>query len=314
MLGLSELRNAPRRARFVAICLAVIAIGSAASPVRAGDAQDLEWKPNWRPIGAWETLALIPMGVEMVLVETQVDPPREPNWRGGILGDELVRNWLSAETPSFRSTAAKLSDMLFLIGSAAPIVIDVGVVALAIHQKPDIALQMFLIDLQSLFVAGVISLNLEYTVGRARPYVDDCGADGTVRDASGRVLVRCSPGSDTKSFYSGHAAATATVAGLTCLQHQHMPLYGGGIVDLLPCLVTIAVSATTGFGRIIADMHWTSDVIIGWTIGSLSGYVLPALIHFGFSSRPDSAIQNLRAAPLPLLFSGGIGLGLAGDF
>src|SRR5207253_5621614 len=51
-------------------------------------------------------------------------------------------------------------------------------------------------------------------------------------------------------FYSGHAAATATSAGLTCAHHQHLPLYGGGLADLVPCLVMSGVSIVTGISRI----------------------------------------------------------------
>jgi membrane-associated phospholipid phosphatase len=313
MLGTRGLVNTLKRARTVAVCLCSLLCG-ASSAAHAEDAQRLEWNPEWRRVNLWEGLALLPTGGVLLALATQITPPKEPNWRGGILADELARDWLRGRTPDVQDAAAKVSNLLFIGGTIAPVLIDAGVVALGIHRNPDVALQIFLIDLQSLSVSGLISLTSEYTVGRTRPYVEDCGADGAVRDASGRVLGRCSAGRDTKSFYSGHAAATATVAGLTCLHHQHMPLYGGGFADLLPCLVTIAVSATTGITRIIADAHWTSDVIIGWTIGSLSGYLLPALIHYGFSDGQRAWAQNLRVAPLPQVFSGGVGLGIAGDF
>ena len=72
-----------------------------------------------------------------------------------------------------------------MIGSIAPIIADV-VVAWAVHGKPDIALQILLIDLQSAALAGLVSLTSEHAVGRGRPFSADCNADGDVLDANGR--------------------------------------------------------------------------------------------------------------------------------
>lgn len=278
---------------------------SGAATARADDAA-LRWQPEWRRVNLFEGLALIPLGGLLWAIETQWTPPSKPKWQGGILADDFARDLLRGETPGLQRTAAKVSDLLFIGGVLAPILIDLGVVTLGIHRKPDLAWQMFLIDMQSLFLAGLVSLSAEHGVGRGRPFVEDCGPDGVVRDEQGRSYQQCGSTSDTKSFFSGHASATATVAGLTCIHHQHLPLYGGGIADLAPCLVTIAVSVSTGMGRIIADRHWTSDVLLGWSVGALSGYFLPALIHYGWS---DSA--QLQVTPLATL-SGGFGLNMIG--
>jgi len=283
----------------------ILCSGALAAPARADTDDALHWQSQWRRVNLFEGLALIPVGGLLWAIETQWKPPSEPKWRGGILADDLARELLRGETPELQRTAAKVSDLLFIGGVIAPIVIDVGVVALGVHRAPDLALQMFLIDLQSLFVAGLLSLTAEHGVGRARPFVEDCADDGFVRDAQGRTYQQCGSSSETKSFFSGHASATATVAGLTCIHHQKLPLYGGGIADLVPCLVTIAVSATTGMGRIIADRHWTSDVLLGWSVGALSGYVLPALIHYGWTD------QTVRVTPLASL-GGAFGLNLTG--
>jgi membrane-associated phospholipid phosphatase len=283
-----------------ALCL------TAPTTARADDGPPkLEWKPQWRRVNLFEGLALVPVAAALVAIETQWKPATEPSWSGGILGDDVARELLRGRTPELQRTAAEVSDWLFLGGVAVPIVIDLAIVTMGVHRKFELAWQMLLIDLQSLFMAGLLSLSSEHGVGRARPYVEHCDADRTVRDESGREFQRCHPGSDYKSFYSGHAAATATVAGLTCIHHQHLPLYGGGFADLAPCLVTIAVSVTTGMGRIIADKHWTSDVLLGWSIGALSGYILPALIHYGFYDAREVQLAPL-AAP------GGMGLSLSG--
>jgi membrane-associated phospholipid phosphatase len=118
-------------------------------------------------------------------------------------------------------------------------------------------------------------------------------------------------------FYSGHAAATATMAGLTCAHHQHLPLYGGGFADLAPCLAMIGVSLGAGATRIMADRHWASDVLTGWTVGALSGYVLPSALHYGFGGgRPigEMRVGGAHVVPMPLAYLGGAGLGLVGSY
>jgi membrane-associated phospholipid phosphatase len=266
--------------------------------------------PTFRPVSLYEGLALIPAGVALVLIETQWAPPEQPHWEGGILFDNPIRDLVVGTSRQTQKTAASVSDALFLWGSAIPILVDVGVVALGVHQDPELALQLLLINLQSLSVAGLFSLTAEHSVGRARPYYADCDSEGQVLDSSGEPLLNsCGHGGDAMSFYSGHAALTATVAGLTCVHHQYLPLYGGGFADLAPCLVTIGVSVTTGIGRMIADMHWSTDVIVGWGIGAFAGYALPRLLHYDWSSDSERAPSSmLTLLPLP----GGLGFSWSG--
>jgi membrane-associated phospholipid phosphatase len=296
-----------------AVCLALSVLCllcSAASSVRADDSTAVRWQPEWRRVNLFEGLALIPVGAALWAIETQWPALSEPNWQGGILADDFARELLRGRSPELQRTAGKLSDILFMGGAVLPILLDLGV-TLGVHRQPDLAWQMFLIDMQSLLMAGLVSLTSEHAVGRARPFVEDCTADGVVTDEQGRIYQRCGSPSETKSFFSGHASATATVAGLTCIHHQRLPLYGGGFADLAPCLVSIAMSVTTGMGRIIADKHWTSDVMLGWSVGALSGYVLPALIHYGWSN-PPRRCDTSQLRWLPLAAPGGFGLSMIG--
>lgn len=176
---------------------------------------------------------------------------------------------------------------------------------------------MSLIDMQSLAISAAVTLTAEHAVARQRPFALDCGADGYVRDSDGHISETCGQGDDHKSFWSGHSAATATIAGLTCVHHQHLPLYGGGFADLAPCLLMIGVAATTGATRIIADRHWATDVLLGWTVGAISGYVVPSLMHYGFGSgRPVGELKagGVVMVPMPQVYPGGAGAGVAGRF
>jgi membrane-associated phospholipid phosphatase len=311
-------RSFLRMNRWPAAAVLFVSLVLSAGVSQAADPDRVEWSPDWPRVRLWEGLNVLAVTVASYEIDASWTPPSHANWRGGILFDDAIRSALRGRTASTQQTAADLSDNLYRYGVLVPYVVDVYLVALGIHENADVALQMLLINLQSLGVTGVVTLAAEHGVGRARPYTQDCGANGQVLDGSGRPLINhCGGGGDFQSFYSGHAAATATMAGLTCVHHQHLPLYGGGFADLVPCLVMIGASAATGIGRLVADEHWPSDVLMGWGIGALSGYVLPSLLHYGFGkgrAYGEVHVGDLHAVPVPQAYAGGAGLGLVGSF
>jgi membrane-associated phospholipid phosphatase len=305
------------RPYLVALSFALVPLLSAGH-ARAADPDRVEWTPGWPRFRLAEGIDTIALGAAAIAIAAKAEPPSHASWAGGILFDSAVRDGLRSHTLSGQQRAADISTMLFIGGVIVPNVIDLWVVALGVHQSSDVAAQMTLINMQSFAIAGALTLTAEFSVGRARPFVQDCQTDGTVRDPSGQPLLSsCGDTEAYKSFYSGHAAATATMAGLTCAHHQHLPLYGGGFADLAPCLAMIGVSIGTGATRIIADRHWASDVLTGWTIGALSGYVLPSVLHYGFGGgRPIGEMQvgGAHVVPTPLAYLGGAGFGLVGSY
>jgi membrane-associated phospholipid phosphatase len=309
-------RSAATRAALAALLAASVTL----TPGRASatDPPKVKWAEDWPRVRLWEGLGIVALTVGSSVIAGEWEPHATPTWRGGILFDDAVRDALRGRSFATQQTAAELSDYFYKGAVITPYVVDVYVVALGIHQSPDVALQMALINLQSLGLAGVVSLTAERAAGRARPYVGDCGPDGMVRDGAGRPLFNtCGSSGDSESFYSGHAAATATMAGLTCAHHQHLPLYGGGLADLAPCLAMIGVSGATGVARVVADRHWASDVVIGWTVGALSGYVLPSALHYGFGSGGPALELRYKwgvAVPTPQVYPGGAGAGFVGIF
>jgi membrane-associated phospholipid phosphatase len=299
-----------------ALCFALVLLGS--TRARAADPDRVEWSPEWPRFRLVEALDTVALGAAAIALATTSKAPTHASWTGGVLFDSAIRDALRSQSASGQQRAADVSQWLYLGGVIVPNIIDLWVVALGVHQNPEVAAQMTLINMQSFGLAGVLSLGAEFNVGRARPYVGGCRADGTVRDPSGHILPgACAAAETYQSFYSGHAAATATMAGLTCAHHQHLPLYGGGVADLAPCLVTIGVSIGTGLTRIMADRHWSSDVIVGWSVGALSGYVLPSVLHYGFGGgRPigEMKVGGARLVPTPLAFAGGAGLAVMGSY
>jgi hypothetical protein len=311
----SEPRHALARGWVLALCAA---LASWPGHAKAADPERVQWSEDWRRVSLVEGLSIIPLGATMLGFALGVKAPSRPSWRGGILFDDWARDGLRGRTASTQRTMTGVGDVLYMGVGPGLLVADLWVVTLGIHESSDVAGQMALIDLESLGGAGVLSLGAEHTVGRARPYTEDCGPDGRVRDASGRLLANhCGSRNDNMSFFAGHPAAVATMAGLTCAHHQHLPLYGGGVADLVPCVLMIGAAGATGVSRVVGDKHWASDVLLGWTVGALSGYVLPSLLHYGFTSgRPVGEVRtaNLLAVPVPQAYPGGAGLGLVGFF
>jgi membrane-associated phospholipid phosphatase len=290
----------------------------AAADARATDPDRVEWSKDWPRARLWEGIGAVVLTIADAEIEPNVPIQKEAHWRGGILFDDWVRGGLRGRTASLQSTASSVSDGLYFGGTIGPLVIDNYFVTLSIHQNADVAFQMLVINMQSLGVSGLISLIAEHGAGRARPYTDKCDAQGHIYDASGALMTNhCGTSNDYRSFFSGHTAAVSTMAGLTCAHHQHIPLYGGGLADLAPCLVMIGAATATGILRIVYDEHWATDVLTGAIIGTASGYVLPSLLHYGFGS--GRGIGEVRSGstlviPTVLGYPGGAGLGAVGLF
>jgi hypothetical protein len=306
-------RNAPR----LAATALLLATAGSFHDAAAADPDKVEWSPDWPRLHIWEAIAAPVLTVGDTLYETYVPPPTTASWKGGILFDDWARSVFRGHTAALQSTASTLSDTFYMAGSLVPFLVDDYFGALSLHQNAEVAAQLAIIDLNALGFAGLVSLVAEHSVGRQRPYVQDCNANHQVLDSQGHFLQECGLPNDNRSFYSGHATATATVAGLVCVHHQHLPLFGGGLADLAPCVAMIAVSAATGVLRLVYDEHWASDVIVGWADGVLSGYVLPSLLHFGFGSgKPIGEIRSGSLDLLPTLIPrpGGTELGMVGVF
>jgi membrane-associated phospholipid phosphatase len=284
---------------------------------RATDPDRVEWSDDWPRARLWEVVDAVVLTIADTEIEDHVPIPSQARWRGGILFDDWVRSVFRGTTPGAQSTASTVSNYFFYGGTLIPYVVDAYFVSLDVHHSADVALQMLVINQQALGISGLISLTAEHTVGRARPFVQDCGPDGVARDASGQALHYCGNADDNRSFFSGHVAAVSTMAGLTCVHHQHLPLYGGGLADLAPCLFMMGAAVTTGILRLVYDEHWATDIMTGWAVGALSGYVLPSVLHYGFGrGHPlgERSLGGMTVAPTLGAYGRGAGLGVVGVF
>jgi membrane-associated phospholipid phosphatase len=295
----------------------IVAMGMVVPRVAQADPAAVEWSDAWPRVHLWEVIDSLALTVGDTQFEDHVPLPSHAAWTRPILFDSWARRVFRGRTAAIQEFASTSTDIMYKAGALVPFVLDDYFGALALHQNADLAWQLAVIDLQSFGFAGLVSLTAEHAVGRARPYTLSCNAEGKVVDPQGHVIQTCGTSNDFRSFYSGHATSTATTAGLVCVHHRHLALFGGGLADLAPCLLMIGVSATAGILRLVYDEHWASDVMVGWADGVFSGYVLPSLLHFGFGSgRPIGEIRTCAVDMVPTFIprQGGAELGMVGLF
>lgn len=269
----------------------------------------LHWHGHWRPVGQREYIT-IPVLAVAILSTQLIPPPETPTWDSPILFDDAARDALRIHSPSGRRSASAVSDAIFVIETLHPVVLDPLIVAWWVRQSPDVAWQMFVINAQAYALTLLVNDVTKRLTARTRPWVnvDDCEQNPTGPS--------CGSGGKYRSFYSGHAAVTATGAGLICAHHTQLSLYQNEWLDGGTCAVAVLGTAVTGAMRIASDNHWASDVLVGHLLGYVSGYLLPTLLYYKeFRLAPhDHPSQAPTFAALPLIGDDKLGLSLFGLF
>lgn len=239
------------------------------------------------------TAALLAGGA---LAEVHLRPPTEPNWRGGILFDDALRDAMRLGSRQSRDRAATASDYIGLALLAYPLV-DAAI--MMGRGESQTAWRMLLVDLESFSLSLSVLAVTRNAVGRERPYVGDCAGPGAHDD--------CGEADSRRSFMSGHTAMAFTAAGLICTHHDALQIHGGA-GDTVTCVIATTAAATTGVLRILADRHYTSDVLAGAALGVFSGYLLPRILHYGFGDGPN------RASLTPFIGTDYLGAFVRGGF
>jgi len=265
----------------------------------------LEWDERWHRFRAVEYATTAATGVAAIGVFLFATPSDHPKWVGPILFDEPVRNLFRLHTRSGLEAAETSSTILAYI-PAAQALMD-SVILPAASRSYDVMWQLGMMDAQAFALSGLLTATLYDTTGRARPSYSDCKA-GTSVDPL------CNSG-ELASFPSGHTAVAATGAGLLCAHHDALPLYGIPALDVGACIEGITMSVGVGVLRLMADRHYASDMLTGGTIGFLSGYALPRLLHYW--KRPLGEVvsnDTLHVAFVPGNGSTPLGLRLVGAY
>jgi len=299
--------------------LLAFAVLAQAAPARADapvEPSPIEWR--WRRSQAWEygaTAVALGTGVYLRFVVS----PRDANWTGGILFDDGLREEVAVQGPSNRRLVTRFTDLMFF-GAMTYRFVDSLVVPGLGWGNWDTALQMTMVDLESFGFVALTLWGTQALLARQRPYVSRCGESGIA------AAEDCRPdqAETNRSFYAGHPAVGMTAAGLTCVHHAHLPLYGGGAGDTLACGVMVGAALMNGFGRVVTEKHYPSDLVVGFGVGAFAGWALPELLHYAHTRAPSgvtSAPASTSAAPararailLPSWSEGQPGVSLIGIF
>lgn len=185
----------------------------------------------------------------------------------GILFDHAVRADLRAGDAETRRHFRTVGDYTYHLSPLIP-VIDVLAVAAIGHRDRKLAQNLELVTLEAFSYTGFAAFVSTEIFARARPdsacQSHDCNAD-------------------TQSFFSGHAAISATAAGLVCANHSRISLYGAAWADAAICGLSAINAVVTATTRVVADRHYASDVIVGAGLGFGIGYAIPVLLHYSHS-------------------------------
>jgi membrane-associated phospholipid phosphatase len=235
-----------------------------------------------------------------------IGEPEQPRWSRPNRFDAGLTDALGrGEGP--RHALGLTSDLLVVAAIAYPVLVeDLGLVLFG-HDDPRLAGRLVAIDAQAFALSGLVVGVTKVASARQRPYADalGCAADpaqpGCLDDRN-------------MSFMSGHSALAFTGAGLACFHQQQIDrLYPSLAATVGVCASGMALATVTASLRVMAEKHWTSDVLVGAGVGLLAGWLLPHLSH----GRPILSVGGdaARASFAPLWGERGeLGVQVTGTF
>lgn len=261
----------------------------------------LVWK--WPTFSA-ANFAVTAVAAGVTLGAAIIKPVSKHKLSGGILIDDDVRDALRANKLADRYVFRDASDVGLSLAVSWPFAADALTTAWWYRGSRETAQEMALINLETLAVVGALQGATNVLVSRERPFGPGCGQGELPSDA-----IDCKNSFHYRSFFSGHSAFSFTGAALVCVHHMENELLGPPW-DALSCAGGYAVAATTATFRVVADVHYASDILLGAAVGTLVGYSVP-LLHYrkvvgSSGSASTSAPTQLKVNLVPS--PGGIGL------
>jgi hypothetical protein len=277
--------------RLGALGLAALALtfsSSAAADDTSGKPESNAWNPAWRRTSSLD-LTLTGFGFASAFALQLLGAEETPVWRGPIAFDSSVRDAFVARSSRGRNRAYLVSDIA-LWTSVGQVVFDATVVSMLAQRETYTGYEMLMMDAEAYAVTVMLNSITKRLTARARPDTQEC-------EKSANYDSHCSGKDRYMSFYSGHAAVSATSAGLICAHHQNLALYGKPW-DGVACGASIMLTSLTGALRVVADRHWASDVLVGHLVGFSTGYFLPQLLHYQVRRSDDNATGVRGMFPL----------------
>jgi membrane-associated phospholipid phosphatase len=243
----------------------------------------LEWKPEWSRASAVDYV-VTGAGLTAALVSA-ILPPQPTHTYGGVLFDDAVRDALRLPTYDQRHAAGDASDVILSLVTTYPIVFDGFALGYGYWRSADAAYQMTVIDAEVLAITAGVQGIANVSASRERPYGQDCGTQLS------SALAECNGPTRYRSFFSGHASVSFASAGLTCSHHLHLHLFGNG-ADVVACVAALVAASAVSVLRVMADVHYTTDVLTGALVGTAVGFGVPAF-HYAHHKRgkPTSTLE-----------------------
>lgn len=242
-------------------------------------------------------------GAVLTLASAIIKPLSSHNLGGGILFDDSVRNAIRPSSTEARYAFRDASDVGLSTTVVAPFFIDALASAWWWHGSRDVAEQMALRGLETMAVIGGLQGVTNTLVSRERPYGQNCDTPDLPSNA-----IDCTSNSHYRSFFSGHSSFSFTAAALVCFDHFEYDLFGGPW-DGVMCATAYGFAATTATFRVVADVHYASDVIAGAMMGTIVGYGVP-LLHRKVPDVNEIKTNGATMRIVPM----GTGLGVVGSF
>lgn len=297
-------RRLARRTPRASVLLSVALLGAAGTAAAQGVPR-LEWDPEWDRVHP-ASYAVMGAAVAAALVlDHAFEPGVEALVRGPEVFDAPLRARLMSPSEAGREAAAALSDVLLGALLLWPVVDAVAVAGIA-DRNADVLWQLSSIAAESYAADLLISTIFKQFVARERPHGVRCTLEDRLEDPR-----RCGPGGRLRSFYSGHSSAAFNAAGVTCVSHLQVPLYGSLAADYAACGVALLSATLVATLRVVADRHYATDVVVGALLGLTTGFLMPYLLYFhqwGATEEAGSAAAGLAWPPA------GSTLGFSGAF
>jgi hypothetical protein len=267
-----------------------------------GEGSRRTWDPRWRRFGFGNyvlTGTALAVAAGSFVIPTSSNP-----WRGKIGFDESVRDAIGIQDYESGQWSRDVSDIVLSVEISYPLLVDSLVVTYGYRRSEDVAGQMALITTETLGVAAAVQGLVSGFTSRERPYGRNCdtGPNATLDDCEGNKRYR--------SFFSGHTTLSFAGAAVSCSHHIRHDVFGDSLADALSCGTAFAAASVGSTMRIVGDQHYASDVVVGAAFGTLTGFGVPWLLHYGPLARHDVAPERAASVRLTIVpVSNGMGVG-----
>lgn len=254
------------------------------------DPDEFEWDPTWPEVKPYEYVLT---GVfALTAIVSQAIPGAE-RWDADNAFDDAARDALRPDDFEDQERAKDFSD-LGLVLLVNQVLVDNLFVSWWGRKNPKIAWQLSVIDAEALAFAIAVDGVIAGATGRERPYVSALCGDDDHKDRG-----YCTGNNRYRSFFSGHATAAFTLAGLTCMHHAQLGIYGSPVADAFGCGGAMATATTVALLRVVGDQHTMSDVLVGAAWGTAVGVTMPWLLHYRRGAKVDEKKTTDKNAAIP---------------